>query len=183
MDKAIKYSTDRRSFIKGASFATVAVAIPAAVATAIGATPALAEATTSIEAADPIFALIAEAERMRALLQTAGAQRGAIAAAWPLLARKFHDLDAAERAAWEVQAERSGYNRAGEHEDAVLDLRCDALNAAMLCSTTTAAGALARMALIREQADFSEEHDLHDRAILGLFDDFERLLAGSAVAA
>lgn len=78
--KAINHSTDRRSFIKGASLVTIAAAIPATIATAIGATPALAEAagecSPAVAAApDPIFALIAERDRLSVLARAADARR------------------------------------------------------------------------------------------------------------
>jgi hypothetical protein len=77
MNKANTKHIDRRALLKAASIATTAAAIPATIATALGA-PALAEAA----GADPIFALIAEHHRVKALAEAATERSRAIADAW-----------------------------------------------------------------------------------------------------
>jgi hypothetical protein len=72
-------SLSRRSALRGAAFSTIATAIPATVATAIGApSTVVAEAA----GADPIIAKIAEYCRVKALAKAASARTKAISVAW-----------------------------------------------------------------------------------------------------
>lgn len=73
--KAIRQSIDRRVVLKGATLATMAAAIPATLAAAA----AIAGAAASL---DPIFALIAERDRFRALSRVADEREADIQKRW-----------------------------------------------------------------------------------------------------
>jgi hypothetical protein len=184
MDKAIRQNIDRRALLKGASIATVAAAIPATIATAIGApSPALAEAAIVITTPtpDPIFALIAELNRVKALQKAVSARRCRIEAAWPTLAYRGPLMgDALTQRKLDV--ERSGWDRVADEEDVLGEKWCDAENAALLTPPATRAGVLAKLALLREV--HAEAHgDISQDYILSMFDDLERLVAGKGGAA
>jgi hypothetical protein len=138
---------------------------------------------------DPIFAMIAERNRVKALLNESDARCRAIAAAWPTLCAAPDGVtrDADEFRAWEAAFERdsehSGYRRAAEENEALSDKVVDLENALLLTPATALAGAFAKLAVLRKTNDFDPENDIQDAFILCLFDDFERLLPGSAVAA
>jgi hypothetical protein len=76
MDKAIRQNIDRRALLKGA-IATAAATIPATIAAAIG-----AAAPAEAAGADPIFAMIAEHHRIKALAEAATERATAIMDAW-----------------------------------------------------------------------------------------------------
>jgi hypothetical protein len=175
MDKAIRQNIDRRALLKGASIATVA--------TAIGATPALAEADAVItpSAPDPIFALLAERDRLKALDEVVTAHRHRIEAAWPILRQPWIQMTDAAKAQRKLEAERSGWNRAVAEEEALSEKACDLENAAMAAPIQTAAGARARLAIICHVSGFDPE-DMYGEALTGLVDDLIRMVEKGGVA-
>jgi hypothetical protein len=183
-------SLTRRSALRGAALSTVAAAIPATVATAIGATPALVEAA----GADPIFALIAERDRVKALSTAACERLKGIREAWPALCRAPDDANAKTvwRAAYDAAADRSGYSRLEKEEQAIYERALDLTDEIALTPALTLAGAMARLGVVvasiraaHFHADGSIDEDETQPehiGILGVFEDLKRLLPGSAVA-
>jgi hypothetical protein len=170
MDKAIRQNIDRRALLKGASIATVAAAIPATIAAAIGAPSA-----PLAEAADPIFAILAERDRIMPLVEAAVAHYKRIEAAWPalreLLGRSLTGAAAAER---DLLAERSGWNRVTNEQEALCAKVCDLENVAMAAPIQTAAGARARLAIICHVSGFDPD-DMYGEALTDLVDDLIRM--------